>query len=297
MPLADIVSRLNNETVADELIEYIYCEGRDQAISADEYIKKYFDKEIRKSVFEGTVCMGGVVNLSAKATLIRDAFQRRFGRTQEFPPMTAYHGTKDRSIADLILSGGFDEAREKLFGPGVYFYTYASSYRAESIAIQAGKQTEDEQDIKVYGKIIDTAARRDARETAKGVVDKMLFERRRIASAQTNAYSVKQEGIKAIATTRLGSIFKKYRWEKGCVLRVTIFSNTGFNSGIEQQHKDRLVEQKDDVLVVKNPLAIFPTAVFVPGEEQGADAEGHVPRVADAMANLAKLQSRYKGRR
>lgn len=296
MPLADIVSRLDDDVAADELIEYIYCEGRDQAISPDEYIKKYFDKDIRKSVFEGTICAGGVVNLSAKATLIRDAFQRRFGQTQQFKPMTAYHGTKDHNIAELILSGGFDQAREQLFGPGVYFYVYNSSYRAESIAIEAGKQSEDEQDIK-YNKIIDTRARRDARETDKRVVDRMLFERRRIADAQTKAYSARQEGIRAIATTRLGSIFKKYRWEKGCVLRVTIFSNTGFNCGIEQQHKDRLVEQKDDVLVVKNSLAIFPTAVFVPGEEQGADADGHVPPVADAMANLAKLHSRHKGRR
>jgi hypothetical protein len=296
MPLADIVSRLNNETVADQLIEYIYSEGRDLAISPDEYIEKYFDKEIRKSVFDGTVCAGGVVNLSAKAALLRDAFQRRFGRTQEFPPVTAYHGTKDRSIAELILKGGFDQAREKLFGPGVYFYTYASSYRAESIAIQAGKQTEDEQDIKTFGKIIDTRARRDARETAKGAIDKKIFERQRMAGAQTKAYSAKQEGIRAIATTRLASIFKKYRWDKGCVLRVTIFSNTGFNSGIEQQHKDKLIEKKDDVLVVKNALAIFPTAVFVPGEEQGAEADGHVPGVADALANLAKLQKEYKGR-
>jgi hypothetical protein len=38
MPLADIVSRLNNETVADQLIEYIHSEGRDLAISPDEYI-------------------------------------------------------------------------------------------------------------------------------------------------------------------------------------------------------------------------------------------------------------------
>lgn len=293
MSLTDIVQRLNNDAVADELVDYIHSEGREEAIPPDQYLIKYFAKEIRKQIFEGSDCtVGGIVTLSNRAILLRDAFQRRFAAQHQFAPMVAYHGTKDITIAKLILKGGFDQAREQLFGPGVYFYVNESSYRAESIAIQAGKQAEDENDINLLSNVIDPKARLAARESDKQQVDSALFVRQQLANKKM-AHE-KKGHMQAIGAARLTNTLKKYRWDKGCVLKVTIYANTGFNNGVEQQHKDRLIEQKDDILVVKNPLVVFTDAVFVPGDMNDSDVAYQSPAMTKSLDNLHRLQTRNK---
>ena len=56
---------------------------------------------------------------------------------------------------------------------------------------------------------------------------------------------------------------------EGMVLEVTLFSNASqnFNTHHHTPGGDRLIFQHQAILVVKNPLVIFPKAVFFPGEK------------------------------
>jgi hypothetical protein len=200
MPLNQLVSNLTTLDAADLLIDHIFA---DAALAEDAYIAKYFDANIRRALFSGGACSGRHVKLSPRAEVLKSALQRRYARNQVVPsprpaeafaPMTAYHGTVSSRIANLIVGGGFVEARERVRGRGAYFYRAPLHERAETYAISNGEDPE------------------------------------------------------------------------GIVIEVTIFSAT--TDKIDRPRRDKTVHTSGpDILVAKNPLLIFPKAVFMPGEK------------------------------
>jgi hypothetical protein len=200
MPLKQLVANLKTLDDGDQLIDYIFAEV---ALSEDQYLVKYFDASIRRALFAGGACSGRHVKLSPAAEVLKSALQRRYARNQadhhfhpneSFVPMTAYHGTTNSRIANLIVSGGFNLAGQTVRGKGAYFYRAPLHQRAEGYAISNGEDPE------------------------------------------------------------------------GMVLEVTIFAAT--TNKIDKPRRDKLVHTSGpDILVAKNPLLIFPKAVFIPGEK------------------------------
>ncbi len=221
MSLLQLASSLKTPADGDALVEYIFNEGtsvedkfrgqkvygeRTQKteldISQDQYLAKYFNLEVRKSVFASGSCAGRQVKLSASAAILKSAFQRRYASNQlpnnnpnkeQFKPMTAYHGTKDLHTANLIVNSGFQQSYQTIRGKGVYFYVAADYERAEDYALNSGGN------------------------------------------------------------------------EGGIVLEVTIFS--AITNKDNKPRRDKLTFQFQNVLVVKNPLVIFPKATYTPGDK------------------------------
>ncbi len=200
MALKQLVSNLKTIADADALIDHIFAEN---GVPENQYLAKYFDADVRRSLFAGGALSGRHVKLSPAAQILKSALQRRYARNQSphtrkegesFFPMTAYHGTMSSRIAGLIVTGGFNLASQTMRGKGAYFYRAPLHERAEGYAISNGEDPE------------------------------------------------------------------------GVVIEVTIFSAT--TGKIANPRRDKLVHTSGpDILVAKNPLLIFPKAVFVPGEK------------------------------
>lgn len=200
MSLKQLVENLNTEADGDLLIDHIFAEA---PVSEDQYLTKYFDPKVRSALFGGGAVSGRHVKLSQRAHVLKSALQSRYAKNlnnkdlhpnESFAPMTAYHGTRNSRIANLIVSGGFNLAGQTMRGKGAYFYRAELHERAESYAIPDGLDPE------------------------------------------------------------------------GMVLEVTIFAAT--TNKIDKPRRDKVVHTSgNDILVAKNPLLIFPKAVFIPGEK------------------------------
>jgi hypothetical protein len=198
MELKELAAALRTPADGDALVEYIFAEPD---FSEPEYLAKYFNAKVCRSVFAGGSCYGRHVRLSPSAEILKGAFQRRYVRNQvdpdihqgeSFAPMTAYHGTGSSGIATLIVQGGFRQSHQTMRGKGVYFYRASLHHKAEGYAISNGEDPE------------------------------------------------------------------------GIVIEVTIFAATTKKS--DRPRRDKLAHAAGpEILVIKNPLVIFPKAVFVPG--------------------------------
>lgn len=117
------------------LVDHIHNDPLLPQNEAD-YVRKYFDPDLRKIIWAGSRLEGGLIALSNAASNLKGAFQRRFLTTGQFPMMTAYHATKSAEVAALIVAGGFNPAAETLYGNGLYFFNNRG--RAEDYARAQG---------------------------------------------------------------------------------------------------------------------------------------------------------------
>ncbi len=131
MSLINLAKALKKKNAdGSALINHIYTNTLLPASEAA-YVKKYFNEDVRKAIFNGTTISGGLVNLSTAAANLKDAFQLHYSTTTQFPPFTAYHATKAPNIAASIAAGGFRPAGQTLYGAGTYFFhdrTNADNY-------------------------------------------------------------------------------------------------------------------------------------------------------------------------